>query len=378
MEHFSFSFVKMVVIKNRRVIKTRKMFTKGLRKMKRIILSTMVALMIVLSLGTVASADTPQIDLPQNEQPDDPAPPPPVAIPYYASFTGTVKEILPSLRTADAVQKIVIDDEGESEAVFLVNANTFWASGVTSVKIGDKVTGFYATNMPMILIYPPQYSIEIMVVNLDEDMAVTVDRFNDELTGADGTMQILINENTQVLTPEGDLFSDEYSMVGRLLVVFHDNVDDSMPAKTMASKIFVMYEKAVNPIYKFSPEELEALFPLNGDVVVNGGKIDAPAPYYSNGVAMVPLRAVAEALGFNVAWDTVTQSIRLGVAINLRIGNDYYTVGRMAPIELGTAPELTDGFTYVPVTFFYQVLSGYDAYVSGGQLVIDTLENVFQ
>ena len=59
-----------------------------------------------------------------------------------------------------------------------------------------------------------------------------------------------------------------------------------------------------------------------------------------NGVVMVPLRAIAETLGFKVQWEGVTQSIMLGNSISLKIGNDYYTYARMAPIELRTSPLL--------------------------------------
>jgi len=130
------------------------------------------------------------------------------------------------------------------------------------------------------------------------------------------------------------------------------------------------------PIYEFQkPATLPAdiadlLGVLNGEIVVDGKIIEAPAPYYSNGVIMVPARAIAEALGYEIKWDGELQGIGLGVAINFWIGKDYYTVGKMAPIALGTAPELTDGFTFVPLSFFSGVVTGYDAYSFEGQIVI--------
>jgi hypothetical protein len=72
-----------------------------------------------------------------------------------------------------------------------------------------------------------------------------------------------------------------------------------------------------------------------------------------------------------VNWDNKVKGVRLGVAINLWIGKDEYTVGRMAPITLGTAPELTDGHTYVPMSFFSSVVTGYTAYSFEGQVVIE-------
>ena len=336
--------------------------------MKRIIGLVVVMAIMISAFGTVAFAETPEADATQAEDLETMTPA--VPAPDYGSFTGIVTEILPSDRSANAVQHVIVKGQDDSEAVFLIGADTFWASDVTAVNIGDKVTGFYDANAPMILIYPPHYNIEIMVVNLPEDMCVTVGRFDNELTSADGKLQIRIGEHTQVLTEERNMFSGPDGLAGRLLVVFHDNIDDSSPDRTMAWEIIVMYEKAVPPIYMFSPEEIEALFPLNGEIVVNGEKIEALAPYYDNGVVMVPLGAIAEALGFNAVWDDVLKGVRLGVAIDLWIGRDYYTVGKMAPIELGAAPVIIDGRTFVPLSFFGKVVAGYAAYVFEGQVVI--------
>jgi len=219
-----------------------------------------------------------------------------------------------------------------------------------------------------------------------------IDRFDDTLLSYDGTLKISIGEHTQILTEEGDLFKGE-TFANRMLVVFYGVETMSIPAQTTPWKVYVLYEKAVTlpidadapgisgivppiyefekpvpPIYHFTPEEIEAFFPINGEIVIDGEIIEAPAPYYNNGVIMLPLRAVAEKLGFEVVWDNETQGVRLGVAINLWIGKDEYHIARMAPLELGTAPELTDGFTYVPINFFRSVAK-YDVYVFEGQVV---------
>ena len=91
---------------------------------------------------------------------------------------------------------------------------------------------------------------------------------------------------------------------------------------------------------------------------------------------MVPLRAVAEALGYEVIWEGATQSVYLNNVISLTIGKDYYTRGRMAPIELGTAPELTDSRTYVPLSFFKQVIGMNNATYFEGVIEINNLETM--
>ncbi|MPN40548.1 hypothetical protein SDC9_188086 [bioreactor metagenome] len=91
---------------------------------------------------------------------------------------------------------------------------------------------------------------------------------------------------------------------------------------------------------------------------------------------MVPLRAIAEALGYQVTWEQDTQTARLNSAISLEVGRDYYVYMRMAPIELGTAPQLKDGSVYVPLFYFRDVLKMNNAYFFENQVVIDNQEKM--
>ena len=312
----------------------------------------------------------------------------PVLRPNYNSFTGTVTEILPSDRSADAAQRIMVEGENGEPCMFVINPDTVWASywepNTTAVNVGDRVTGFYNTSAPMIMIYPPQYNIEIMIVDDPErGMEVTVDRLSETLHTSDGKIQIKIGEHIQVLTQDGEMFRDESGFAGRLVIVFHNPVDDSIPAQALAWKIIVLYEKIMPlPIEIETTVNEETLVRLNSgeiiignveemDIVVNNETINAPRAYMKDGTVMVPLRYIAEALGFQVQWERATRSIMLGRTISLSIGNDYYTYARMAPITLGMAPELKDGITFVPLNFFTEVARMNNAYVSEGQIVIN-------
>jgi len=90
---------------------------------------------------------------------------------------------------------------------------------------------------------------------------------------------------------------------------------------------------------------------------------------------MVPLRVVAEALGYDVTWNGYLRSVQLGVAIHLWIDNTEVHIGRMAPIELSTAPALVDSVTFVPLDFFRTVLNQ-TAYVFEGQVVVETYSDM--
>lgn len=95
-------------------------------------------------------------------------------------------------------------------------------------------------------------------------------------------------------------------------------------------------------------------------ISVNGQEIDAAA------TVMVPLRAVAEPLGFTVTWEDGSILVDNGVVHTyVTIGKDLYTittsneslVGMSAPFSLGAAPFISnDNVAYVPLGLFSALL----------------------
>jgi len=119
---------------------------------------------------------------------------------------------------------------------------------------------------------------------------------------------------------------------------------------------------------------------LNGEIVVNGEILeDAPLPFVldtENGyVVMVPLRAIAEALDYDVSWNEELRSVQIGVGRHIWIGGYEAHVGRMAPIELTTTPMIVDNVTFVSFEVIRYVLAQ-TAYVFEGQVVVETYSDM--
>jgi len=114
-------------------------------------------------------------------------------------------------------------------------------------------------------------------------------------------------------------------------------------------------------------------FNISGEIVVNNVLLEQSAIMFLNEgvvVIMVPLRAVTDALGYDITWNHSLRSVQIGAAIHIRIGSTEAEIGRMSPIELSAAPIIEDGATFVPLDFFSSVL-GREAYVSAGQVIIE-------
>ncbi len=109
---------------------------------------------------------------------------------------------------------------------------------------------------------------------------------------------------------------------------------------------------------------LPTVMQLEGKTVICNGVTlqDAPALWQIHGNLMVPLRHIAETLGFTVTWDEDGQSAHLDdgtVNTTVTIGLDSYymassqAIGMSAPTALGQAPLLIGGDrAYVPATLF--------------------------
>lgn len=118
-------------------------------------------------------------------------------------------------------------------------------------------------------------------------------------------------------------------------------------------------------------------------ITINGESVDlskynlSQYIYESNENIMVPLRAVAEKMGYAVNWDNDSKAFTAendNWKVTAYIDEDLYygvtkikdAVGMTAPQNYGTAPQLVDNSTYVPAKMFE--LMGYN-YDSIGQFV---------
>lgn len=96
-------------------------------------------------------------------------------------------------------------------------------------------------------------------------------------------------------------------------------------------------------------------------VTVNNQVLDAEG-YVKAGAkeAMIPLRAVAEAIGMELKWNQEDYSVELSkdrIWTLVKTGEDRYVLNKMYK-PLGTAPELVDSKLYVPVSFASEILHG--------------------
>lgn len=107
-------------------------------------------------------------------------------------------------------------------------------------------------------------------------------------------------------------------------------------------------------------------------IMINGRLLPTDiAPVMKNGRILIPVRAVGEALGLTVNWDSTTQQINLlgnGKNVELKIGSKTATINGQKT-QLDTPADTIQGRTLVPLRFVGEAFEAKVNWDGGKQLV---------
>lgn len=269
------------------------------------------------------------------------------------------------------------------------------------LKAGDKIDIVHSQAMTFSL--PPQtYSYAIIVNNEQvtspqyiQVSKVETDGDTTTITNLDGDLIVRVDKDTEVVPfKTKNIVKATDIKEGSVLFAWYDIVTASLPAQATATKVMLMPEKnlqvSINGVpltslpevektslLKLSPEVGEIppvkieIPTINSDkIVVNGESLDlnnntklehldsASADIANIGI---PLRIVAEKLGFTIEWDSATNTAKLdngtvktSVILN---NNSYYkessnSIGLTQSKKLAVAPTFINGNLYVSAELF--------------------------
>ncbi|HEY5562605.1 MAG TPA: hypothetical protein VIK72_12785 [Clostridiaceae bacterium] len=131
---------------------------------------------------------------------------------------------------------VSVEDSYENLVNFVVSPNTYFVDHVM-VEIGNVVTGFYDTTVPVPFIFPPQYRAIVMALDSQHEN-VEVDYFNSQLINSDNTLKLNISPHTHIVLENAQAFT--HVPRNRDLIVVYSITTMSIPAQTTPSKIIVM------------------------------------------------------------------------------------------------------------------------------------------
>lgn len=207
------------------------------------------------------------------------------------------------------------------------------------LKKGDKVSAYTHSNKPMILIFPPQYSPDVVIVEKDDASTAAVGTFDDEFTDMQLKLQLNIEDSTDLSSASGDEVKAD-DLQGKDLVVFYTESTKSIPAQTTPEKVVVLDGEA-NAVDEDATVE---------QIIENDH-------YMVDGVKMVPLRLLAEKLGYVVDSTGVGATVYKGApSYTITRGQKKYGYNKSL-MEFEVAPELLEPKkTYVPVALIEEMM----------------------
>ncbi|MCY6484095.1 hypothetical protein OW763_06980 [Clostridium aestuarii] len=159
----------------------------------------------------------------------------------FLSFKGVVTMIMdlyPGGNDAEIGCYKLMSVENEYGALvnFVVAPSTYFVDHIMVVP-GDVVTGFYDENVPVPLIFPPQYNAIVMAEDTPYQN-VKVDYFNNQLVSSDNMLKLNIAPFTHIILENDQAFIENPS--NRYLIVIYGATTKSIPAQTVPYKIIVM------------------------------------------------------------------------------------------------------------------------------------------
>ena len=326
--------------------------------------------------------------------------------------TTAVPQVKESFRTGSmaTVSKINMDGETVSSILvkttdeqdiqlnlgadtLIVNNETGAAAALSDIKEGDKIYAYYSKAMTRSL--PPQSACELILVGVGENTPASLHEVGTvsineegmtEVLTADGSMIIRMDDKTTYAPYKTKNIVTKADLTeGTRFLAWYDIVAMSYPGQAYTQKVVILPAAATEETAtetQATRETEQTAAETTELTIVAGGKTLEVKGEMKDGVAVVPVRAAAEALGCKVSYEqkdgkeyvTIENDTR---SMTLEIGTDNYVsttkiedaVGMTAPAQYGVAPYIVDGTTYAAADLF-KALVGFDVVTEDGTVTI--------
>lgn len=257
-------------------------------------------------------------------------------MPSFIQVSGTIEEV----EKGEQATLYTIKN-GEDINVLAVMKDTLIFDNTgkkAELNKGEKVTAYTDADKPMIMIYPPQYSPDVVIVETEETGVTAVGTFDQELVDKNLKLQLNISEDTDLSSVSGEAVEIE-NLADKDLLVFYTVTTRSIPAQTTPERV-ILLDRTVDT---GSGSEIDDLIAADHKMV--------------NGVKMIPLRLVAEELGYTVKSTGIGAMVTKDAkSFTITRGEKKYGYNRSLR-HFEAAPELLEiNKTYVPAALIDELM----------------------
>ena len=342
------------------------------RKLTALMLSG--AMLCAVALPAMAAEPAPDAAATQVEQ----------TLPYSVLYYGQVTEIVRD--SQGTVTRLELDSEAYGAYAMHISSETVWidasrreASSDAGLKVGEEVYVFHSPVSTRSL--PPQSNAFVVVRNIPQDMSCPKYHQIEEIaTLEDGSVCITTDNGGLFLSAGKDTGVSSYSAdaapalsdlkPGMSIMAWYDVVMLSYPGQAYAHHVMLLPQAAA-PL-----EEGSAL------TLTLAGADSNLTGRYENGVAMVPVAAVARVLGLTASYTigedgplVTVESDSFAVYLNIAQGLIYGStkiegaLGTTGPQDYGKAAYIqAPGTTWAPAGLF--AMLGQTVTLEGDRLTI--------
>lgn len=328
----------------------------------------------------------------------------PHSVLYYGRVTGISRD------ENGVPDQLVMESDHFGAYIFNLSGDTLWVDsgeGVPSdpatLKEGEGVYVFHSPVSTRSL--PPQSAAFVVVRNIPQDAGSAMYHVVEAVDAAeDGAVRYLTDNGGLYVTVNGDTALSAYAQgetftladltPGMRVMAWYSIVLESYPGQTYAGRLMLLPAQTVEepgetqepPVQELPQEEPQAVLPEEGAQLTMelDGKVPNMTGRFESGAAMVPVAAVAQALGFDVTYtpgqgdqpalvtvESEDFQVRLNIGENLIVGVTKIpdAVGMTAPQDYGMAPYIVaPGTTWAPAQLFEML--GKTVTLEGTNLVI--------
>lgn len=149
-------------------------------------------------------------------------------------IAGMIRQVQPVMN--ECCRQMITIQNADGIHNFIISPDTYVVDMV-KMRVGMTVTAFYDANLPIPLIYPPQYQAAVVGrSHVNETMLISY--FDENLLAQDESLRLNISRATEVITSNGQ----EYvcPIGDNVLIVYYAVTTKSIPPQTTPRKIIVM------------------------------------------------------------------------------------------------------------------------------------------
>ena len=158
----------------------------------------------------------------------------------FASVTGMIVDVMAERveegRPANCIMYFTVEDDDGNITNFMVTPDTFVLDFVP-LATGMRCTFWYRTDAPAVLIFPPRFTAAVVAQERNDRM-VNVSFYNEQLVNQELTLQIRLDDSTQLRTTNNQYFMG--NPANHNLVVSYTTSTRSIPAQTTPESVYVL------------------------------------------------------------------------------------------------------------------------------------------